>query len=119
MAEKRKKDYVSRAVAKYIRLSPYKCMMVADLIRGKPVNEALSILAYSPQRSAARLKKVMQSALSNAEQDPSVDVDKLYVKSVFIDRGPVLKRWGTRARGRGTRILKPTSHITVVLDQKL
>lgn len=119
MVEKRKKDYVSKAVARYIRISPYKCMMVADLIKGKLVNEALSTLAYLPQRSAAKLRKVMQSALSNAQQDASIDVDKLYVKNIFIDRGPVLKRWSTKARGRGTRILKPTSHITVVLDQRL
>lgn len=118
MAEKAK-DYVSKAVARYIRISPYKCMMVADLVRGKAVSEALTLLTYSPQRSAAKIRKVMQSALSNAEQDPSIDVDKLYVKNIFIDKGPVLKRWSTKARGRGTRILKPTSHITVVLDQKL
>lgn len=118
MAEKGK-DYVAKAVARYIRISPYKCMMVADLVRGKKVNEALTILTYSPQKSARKIQKVVQSALSNAQQDPSVDVDKLYVKNIFIDKGPFLKRWSTKARGRGTRILKPTSHITVILDQKL
>jgi len=115
----RVKDYVSRATAKYIRVSPYKCRGVADLVRGKPVGEALSLLSYSPKKAADLISRVLKSAVANAEQDPSVDVDRLYVKNVFIDDGPTWKRWDTRARGRATRILKRTSHITVVLDQRI
>ncbi|HDH97329.1 MAG TPA: 50S ribosomal protein L22 [Proteobacteria bacterium] len=113
------RDYVARATAKYIRISPHKCRGVADLIRGKSVSEAFAILSYSPKKAAGLISKVLQSAVSNAEQDPSVDVDKLYVKNIFIDDGPTWKRWDTRARGRATRILKRTSHITVVLDQRI
>ena len=118
MADKAK-DYVSKATAKYIRISPHKCRMVADMVRGKSVEEAMSILQFTPKKAAGLIMKVLQSAVANAEQDPSVDVDKLYVKNVLIDDGPTWKRWDTRARGRATRILKRTSHITVILDQEI
>jgi large subunit ribosomal protein L22 len=78
------------------------------------VGAALSILKFMPQKAAKTLEKALRSAVANADQKPDVDVDRLVVRNITADDGPVLKRWGTKARGRGTRILKPTCHITVV-----
>jgi large subunit ribosomal protein L22 len=86
-------------------------------VKGKPVGDALNILKFMPQQAAKKLEKVIRSAVANADQKPNVDVDRLVVRRVTADDGPVLKRWGTKARGRGTRILKPTCHITVVLSE--
>ena len=77
----------------------------------------MNILKFMPQKAAKKLEKVIRSAVANADQKPNVDVDRLVVRSITADDGPVLKRWGTKARGRGTRILKPTCHITVVLSE--
>ncbi|MEN8686964.1 MAG: 50S ribosomal protein L22 [Desulfuromonadales bacterium] len=106
------------AKLKYARLSPQKTRLVIDLVRGKAVQEALNILKFSPQRPADVVAKVMRSAVANAEQKGVADVDRLFVKAVFVDQGPVLKRFIPRAQGRATKIRKPTSHITVVLDEK-
>lgn len=106
------------AKLKYARLSPQKTRLVVDLVRGKAVQEALNILKFSPQRPADVVAKVMRSAVANAEQKGVADVDRLFVKAVFVDQGPALKRFIPRAQGRATRIRKPTSHITVVLDEK-
>jgi large subunit ribosomal protein L22 len=90
---------------------------VSAAVKGKPVGDALNILKFMPQQAAKKLEKVIRSAVANADQKPNVDVDRLVVRRVTADDGPVLKRWGTKARGRGTRILKPTCHITVVLSE--
>jgi large subunit ribosomal protein L22 len=106
------------AKLKYARLSPQKTRLVVDMVRGKAVQEALNILKFSPQRPADVVAKVVRSAVANAEQKGVSDVDRLFVKAVFVDQGPALKRFMPRAQGRATRIRKPTSHITVVLDEK-
>ena len=106
------------AKLRYVRLSPQKTRLVVDMVRGKAVQEALNILKFSPQRPADVVAKLVRSAIANAEQKGVADVDRLFVKSVCVDKGPVLKRFMPRAQGRATRILKPTSHITVVLDEK-
>jgi large subunit ribosomal protein L22 len=106
------------AKLKFARLSPQKTRLVVDMVRGKAVQDALNILKFSPQRPADVVAKLVRSAIANAEQKGVADVDRLFVKSVQVDKGPVLKRFMPRAQGRATRILKPTSHITVVLDEK-
>ena len=95
-----------------------KVMKVSGAVKGKPVENALAILKFMPQKAAKKLEKLIRSAVANADQKPDVDVDRLVVRSITADDGPMLKRWGTKARGRGTRILKPTCHITVVLSEK-
>lgn len=107
----------SRAVARYVRISPTKARMVTRTVSGKKANEALSILKFVPKKAARLVSKVIYSALANAVQNPKIDVDTLYVKKIFVDDGPRLKRWRARAMGRANRILKRTSHITVVLDE--
>ena len=107
-----------RAVAKYMRISPRKVRMLTDAVKGKPVEAALDILKFMPQKSASMVEKIMRSAVANADQRPDVDVDALVVANVVADPGPVLKRFRPRARGRATRILKRTSHITVTLAEK-
>ncbi|HKJ29198.1 MAG: 50S ribosomal protein L22 [Planctomycetota bacterium] len=106
------------AKLKSVRLSPQKTRLVVDMVRGKAVQEALNILKFSPQRPADVVAKLVRSAVANAEQKGIEDVDRLFVKAVFVDQGPVLKRFMPRAQGRATKIRKPTSHITVVLDEK-
>lgn len=103
----------TQAVLKFVRLSPMKGRLVADLVRGKKVDEALNILKFSNQRAAGVLKKVLDSAIANAENNDGADVDELKVSEIFVDEGPVMKRMRPRAKGRGDRILKRTSHITV------
>ena len=106
-----------KAVAKYVRVSPLKVRGLGDAIKGKPVENALNLLKFMPQKSAKLVEKVVRSAAANAEQNPEIDVDTLVVQNIFADQGPSLKRFRARARGRGTRILKRTSHITVVLTE--
>jgi large subunit ribosomal protein L22 len=108
----------ARAKLSYARLSPQKARLVVDMVRGKGVQEALNILNFSPQKAAAIVSKLVGSAVANAEQRGVSDVDRLFVKTIFVDQGPVLKRFLPRAQGRATRIRKPTSHIIVVLDEK-
>ena len=107
----------SKAVAKYVRISPRKVRLIMDQIRGKRVQEALNLLSYTPQKGALILKKLLDSAVANAEQNSNTDVDKLYIERIFADEGPSLKRFRPRAMGRATRILKRTSHLTVILDE--
>ena len=107
----------TRAVAKYIRVSPQKARLVADVIRGMKADTAVTTLRFMPKKAARILRKVLESAVANADQRDSVDVDTLYVKEITIDGGPMLKRFSPRAQGRATRILKRTSHITVVVDE--
>jgi len=108
----------AKARLRYARLSPRKARWVVDMIRGKGVQDALSTLRFSPQKAAGIVAGVVSSAIANAEQKGVADVDRLYVKTITVDQGPVLKRFIPRAQGRATRIRKPTSHITVVLDEK-
>jgi large subunit ribosomal protein L22 len=107
-----------RAVAKYVRVSPTKVRRVARAMKGKRVEDALSVLGFMPQRSADILAKVIRSAVANADQRPNVDVDSLSISSIIVDQGPSLKRFRPRAMGRATKILKRTSHITVVLAEQ-
>ena len=108
----------TRAVARFVRISPQKIRLIMDQVRGKKVEEALHMLSFAPQRGAGILKKLVNSAVANAEQNPDVDVDSLYLKRLFADQGPSLKRWRPRALGRATKILKKSSHLTVILDEK-
>lgn len=103
----------TQAVLKFVRLSPQKARRVADLVRGKKVDEALNILKFSNQKPAKIIYKVLESAIANAENNNGADVDELKVSSIFVDEGPVLKRIMPRAKGRADRIVKPTSHITI------
>jgi large subunit ribosomal protein L22 len=107
----------SKAVSRFARVSSLKVLKVSAAVKGRPVGDALNILKFMPQKAAKKLEKIIRSAVANADQKPNVDVDRLVVRSITADDGPVLKRWGTKARGRGTRILKPTCHITVVLSE--
>jgi large subunit ribosomal protein L22 len=107
----------ARAVGKYIRISPQKARLVADVVRGMGVGTAITTLRFMPKKGAGILRKVIESALANATQDDKIDVDNLFVKKIFIDGGPSLKRISPRAMGRATGIIKRTSHITVVLDE--
>lgn len=108
----------TQAKLKNARLSPRKARLVVDMVRGKGIQEALNTLQFLPQKTAPVLSKLLKSAVANAEQKGVADVDQLFVKTVMVDQGPVLRRFMPRAQGRATRIRKPTSHITVVLDVK-
>ena len=107
-----------RAVGKYLRVSPYKVRLIADMVRGKKVEEALTILKFLPKKSGRLINKTLRSAVANAENTQTIDVDTLVIKTILVDEGPKLKRWRPRAMGRATRILKRTSHITMVLAEK-
>ncbi|MDX6370679.1 MAG: large subunit ribosomal protein [Gaiellaceae bacterium] len=104
-----------RAQAKYVRMSPRKARLVAEHIRGRSVPEARAVLAFTSREAAEVLQKVLQSAVSNAEANHGIAEERLYVKTAFVDGGPVMKRWRARARGRVARIRKRTCHITVTL----
>jgi large subunit ribosomal protein L22 len=106
----------TRAVAKYIRLSPVKVRQVVDLVRGKSVDEALAILRFTPKRAAKPVAKVIKSATANAEHNNDLDREQLFIARVFVDQGPSLKRWRPRAYGRANVIKHRTSHITVVVS---
>jgi large subunit ribosomal protein L22 len=108
----------TKAKLTYARISPQKCRLVADQIRGLPVDKALEILAFSQKKAAGLVKKVLESAIANAEHNDGADIDELKVTTIFIDQGPTLKRMHARAKGRGNRILKRTSHITVAVAEK-
>lgn len=97
------------------RISAQKCRLVADLIRGKDVAQAISILTFSPKKGADLIKKVLESAIANAEHNEGVDIDDLKVTTIFVDKGPSLKRFQARAKGRGNRIEKQTCHISVTV----
>lgn len=107
----------AKAVARYIRMSPQKVRLVADLIRGKNVREARNILLYTRKYAAGIVANVLKSAVANATQNPNIDENILYVKEIYVDHGPSLKRWRARAQGRAAGIKKRSSHITVILDE--
>ena len=101
----------TRAVLRGVRLSSQKGRLVADQIRGLPVDKALNLLTFSPKKGAAIIKKVLESAIANAEHNDGADIDELKVKTIFVEKGMVLKRFTARAKGRGNRIVKPTCHV--------
>jgi large subunit ribosomal protein L22 len=107
-----------RAIERHIRMSPQKVRLVLDVVRGKPVNEALSILEFLPKRAAGPVSKAVKSAAANAENNFNMDPDDLIITKVQADEGRTLKRWRPRARGRVNQILKRSSHITVVVAEK-
>lgn len=106
-----------KAVTRYVRISPQKVRMLIDTIKNSPAEKALEKLKYMPQKAAGIVEKTIKSAVANADQNTSLDVDSLFVKNILVEQGPSLKRFRARARGRGTRILKRTSHITVILAE--
>ena len=110
------KDNRPKAIARYIRISPYKVRLVLDLIRGKSVNEAVAILENVSNAGAEPIRKVVLSAAANAEHNMGMNKDDLKVAACYADQGPTLKRMQPMGHGRGFRILKRTSHITVILD---
>ncbi|MDF0535602.1 50S ribosomal protein L22 [Shewanella yunxiaonensis] len=103
---------------RFARTSPQKARLVADQIRGLPVAKALEILTFSPKKAAVLVKKVLDSAIANAEHNEGADIDELKVGKVFVDEGPTMKRIMPRAKGRADRIMKRTSHITVVVSDR-
>jgi len=105
----------TKAILRGARLSAQKGRLVADMIRGKPVDQAISILRYTPKKGAVIMKKVLESAIANAEHNDGADIDALKVKSVFVERGMFLKRFQARAKGRGNRVLKHTCHIFITV----
>jgi large subunit ribosomal protein L22 len=110
---------ISKAIGRYLRISPQKSRLVIDQIRGKEVNEALSFLKYSRKRSSYYIEKILRSAIANAEQkEEHLDIDTLYISKAFIDQGPSYKRIRPRAMGRAFRILHRMSHITIELEKK-
>lgn len=101
----------TRASLRGVRLSAQKGRLVADQIRGLAVDKALNVLAFSPKKGAGIIKKVLESAIANAEHNDGADIDELKVKTIYVEKGMVLKRFTARAKGRGNRITKPTCHI--------
>jgi large subunit ribosomal protein L22 len=103
------------AKLKYARISPQKCRLVADLVRGKPVGLALSTLRYTPKKGAELVRKVLESAVANAENNHNADIDALKIDRIEVDAAPMFKRFHARAKGRGNRIVKRNSHITILV----
>ena len=108
----------TNATLRGVRLSAQKGRLVADQIRGLPVDQALNVLAFSPKKGAKIIRKVLESAIANAEHNDGADIDSLKVKTIYVERGAVLKRFMPRAKGRGYRILKPTCHIFVTVGDE-
>jgi len=117
--QKRARTEVNKrtAILRTARISPQKARLVADQVRGLPVERAVGLLKFSDKKAAHLIKKVVESAIANAENNAGADVDELKIAAITVDEGPTLKRFMARAKGRGTRILKRTSHITVVVGE--
>src|SRR4030065_1146087 len=107
-----------KAKLKFIRVTPRKAQLVADLIRGKGSEEALNILTFTKKAAAKIIIKLLKSAIANATQKKNIDVDRLYIKKIAVDEGPTMKRFHPRDMGRATTLRKRTSHIDIVLDEK-
>ncbi len=107
------------AVLRGVRLSEQKGRLVADQIRGLPVDKALNLLTFSPKKGAVIIRKLLESAIANAEHNDGADIDELKVSSIQVDRGPSMMRTSARAKGRGNRIIKPTCHILVTVGDKV
>jgi large subunit ribosomal protein L22 len=101
---------------RFAHISPQKCRLVADVVRGKPVGNAINTLKYMPKKGADLVRKVLESAVANAEHNHGADIDELKVSLIHVDEAPRLKRFAARAKGRGTRIVKRNSHITVAVS---
>ena len=108
----------AKAVAKYVRMSPIKLKPVADLVRGKDLSEALTILKFTPGKGSEIIEKVVESAAANAENNHDMDKENLYVAEIYANQGPTMKRWRAADRGRAARILKRSSHVGVTLKEK-
>lgn len=108
----------AKAIARHIRIAPRKIRIVIDLIRGKNVGEAIAILKYTPKVGAEVVEKVLKSAVANAEHNYDLNTDALYVSQAFVDQGPTLKRIHPRSRGQAFKILKRTSHVTLVVKER-
>ncbi|HOA63258.1 MAG: 50S ribosomal protein L22 [Acholeplasmataceae bacterium] len=108
----------AKAIAKTVRIAPRKVRLVVDLVRGKDVNEAISILRFTPKAASVVVEKVIKSAMANAEHNYEMNVKNLYIKQAYVNEGPTLKRYRPRAKGRAAQILKRTSHITIVLAER-
>jgi large subunit ribosomal protein L22 len=108
----------AKASLQYVKVGPQKARLVADLIRGKDVNEAVKTLTFLNKKSALLIKKLIESAVANADYKKTMDIDKLYVKTIIVNQGPVMKRFMPRAQGRAFGLRKKTSHINVVLEEK-
>ncbi|APZ44080.1 50S ribosomal protein L22 [Acidihalobacter ferrooxydans] len=106
------------AKLRYARISPQKARLVADQVRGLPVEKAIQVLTFSPKKAAGMIRKVLESAIANAEHNEGADVDELKICTIFVDEAPVLKRMHARAKGRGNRIIKRTSHITIKVGDR-
>ena len=113
------KDNEAQAIARAVRISPRKLNLVAGLIRGKDASKALADLTFSKRRIAVEVKKVLQSAIANAENNHQLDVDRLYVATATVGRALVMKRFHARARGRGARVEKPFSNLTVIVRERI
>ena len=111
-------DSEAKSVIRNLRVSPQKLNLVAAMIRGMDVNKAIATLTFSRRRISGDVKKALQSAIANAENNHSLDVDRLYVKEAYVGKGLVMKRFRARAKGRGARILKPFSHLTIVVCER-
>jgi large subunit ribosomal protein L22 len=107
-----------KARLRFARIAPRKARLVADLVRGKRSQEALNILNFTKKAAAKILIKLLKSAIANATQKKTIDIDRLYVKQIMVDQGPTMKRYQSRALGRATTIRKRTSHINIVLDER-
>ena len=108
----------AKAIARHIRIAPRKVRIVVDLIRGKNVGEAFSILKFTPKVASPVVDKVLRSAIANAEHNFDMNVDKLYISEVFVDQGPTMKRIHPRSRGQAFKILNRSSHVTVVVKER-
>lgn len=108
----------AKAVAKYIRIAPRKIRVVMDLVRGKNIGEAFAILKFTPKVGAEVIEKVLKSAVANAEHNFDMNVDNLYIAAAYVDQGPTLKRIHPRSRGQAFKILKRSSHVTVVVKER-
>jgi len=106
------------AKLRFAHISPQKCRLVADQIRGLPVERALQVLSFSSKKAAGIVKKVLESAIANAEHNDGADIDELKIKAITVDEGPTHKRWEARAKGQANHILKRTSHIIVTVAEK-
>ncbi|HEU0225903.1 MAG TPA: 50S ribosomal protein L22 [Steroidobacteraceae bacterium] len=106
------------ATLRHARISPQKCRLVADLVRGQPVGKALAVLQFTPKKGAKLVRKVLESAIANAEHNHEADIDALKVARIEVDAAPVGKRFHARAKGRGNRIIKRNSHIRVIVADR-
>ena len=107
-----------KASLSYARVGAQKARLVADMVRGQKIDEAIKTLTFMNKKSAMMFKKLIESAVANADYKKTIDLDRLYVKAIWVDEGPVLKRWRPRAQGRAFGVRKRTSHMNVVLDER-